>query len=104
MRLMEALRLRAKDIDFSRNELTIREAKGDKDRVSVLPQRVRPLLQRHLALCRQRHAAESKEGRGRVRLPHAMDRKYPGAGQGWQWQCLLLLCCGTFVSSHLQCN
>ena len=86
MRLMEALRLRIKDIDFSRNELTIRQAKGDKDRVSVLPQRVRPLLHRHLALCQQNHIVEVKEGRGRVCLPHAIERKYPGAGYSWQWQ------------------
>jgi integron integrase len=86
MRLMEVLRLRTKDIDFSRNELTIREAKGDKDRVSVLPQRVRPLLLKHLALCKTHHTTEATEGRGYVWVPHALERKYPGVGQTWQWQ------------------
>jgi integron integrase len=86
MRLMEVLTLRTKDVDFARNELTIREAKGDKDRVSVLPQRVRPLLQKHLASCQGRHTAEVADGRGCVRVPHALERKYPGAGQSWQWQ------------------
>jgi len=66
MRLMEVLTLRTKDIDFSRNELTIRQAKGNKDRVSVLPQRVRPLLQKHLELYQSHHTAEVAEGRGCV--------------------------------------
>jgi integron integrase len=86
MRLMEVLTLRTKDIDFSRNELTIRQAKGNKDRVSVLPQRVRPLLQKHLAICQSHHTAEAAEGRGCVWVPNALDRKYPGVGQTWQWQ------------------
>jgi integron integrase len=86
MRLMEVLTLRTKDIDFSRNELTIRQAKGNKDRVSVLPQRVRPLLQKHLELCQSHHTAEAAEQRGCVWVPNALERKYPGVGQTWQWQ------------------
>jgi len=86
MRLMEVLTLRTKDIDFSRNELTIRQAKGNKDRVSVLPQRVRPLLQKHLAICQSHHTAEAAEGRGCVWVPNALERKYPGVGQTWPWQ------------------
>jgi integron integrase len=86
MRLMEVLTLRTKDIDFSRSELTIRQAKGNKDRVSVLPQRVRPLLQKHLALCQSHHTAEAAEGRGCVWVPNALEQKYPGVGQTWQWQ------------------
>lgn len=86
MRLMEALRLRVKDIDFTLNEITVREGKGGKDRVTVLPQRVRSTLRAHLDRCRRRHAREVDEGRGCVRLPHALERKYPGMGQAWEWQ------------------
>jgi integron integrase len=86
LRLNEALQVRVKDIDFATNAITIREAKGNKDRVSVLPQRVKPLLQRHLDRNRLRHTSEVREGRGRVRVPDALERKYPGIGQTWPWQ------------------
>ncbi len=86
MRLMEALRLRVKDIDFERNEVTIREAKGNKDRVTVLPQRARDLLKRNLERNRIHHANELRDGRGWVRVPHALEQKYPGVGQSWAWQ------------------
>jgi len=69
MRLNEALTLRVKDIDFEANEITIRQAKGNKDRVTVLAQRLRPLLQRELAQNRVHHAREVRNGRGGV--PHA---------------------------------
>jgi len=86
MRLNEALQLRVKDIDFQTNEITIREAKGNKDRVSVLPNRVKVLLQRQLERNRVHHTNEVESGRGRVRVPHALERKYPGIGQSWPWQ------------------
>ncbi|MFM9024001.1 MAG: integron integrase [Planctomycetaceae bacterium] len=86
MRLKEALTLRIKDIDFATNEVTIREAKGNKDRVSVLPKRVKPLLLRHVEHRRCDHARAVQDGRGWVRVPHALDRKYPGAGRSWPWQ------------------
>ena len=86
MRLNEALQLRVKDIDFATNEITIREAKGNKDRVSVLPKRVKTLLQRQLERNRVHHTNEVQDGRGRVRVPHALERKYPGIGQSWAWQ------------------
>ena len=86
MRLMEALRLRVKDIDFERNEVMIREAKGNKDRVTVLPGRAREMLKRHLEHNQTHHANELREGRGWVRVPHALERKYPGVGQSWAWQ------------------
>jgi integron integrase len=86
MRLKEALTLRIKDIDFATNKVTIREAKGNKDRISVLPKRVQPLLQRHLERRRGDHTRELQDGRGCVRVPHALERKYPGAGQSWPWQ------------------
>jgi integron integrase len=86
MRLSEALQLRVKDIDFATNEITIREAKGNKDRVSVLPKRVKALLQRQLERNRAHHTNEVENSRGRVRVPHALERKYPGIGQSWAWQ------------------
>ena len=86
MRLMEALRLRVKDVDFKRRELLIREAKGNKDRITVLPTALVEPLSRHLAAWRLHHAEEDSQGRGRVRLPEALDRKYPEAGRAWAWQ------------------
>lgn len=86
MRLNEALQLRVKDIDFTTNEITIREAKGNKDRVSVLPRRVKGLLERQLERNLVHHTNEVQDGRGRVRVPDALERKYPGVGQTWPWQ------------------
>jgi integron integrase len=86
MRLNEALSLRVKDIDFETNEITIREAKGNKDRISVLPQRLKTLLQRQLTRNRVHHTNEVRDGRGCVQVPHALERKYPGIGQSWLWQ------------------
>ena len=77
LRLKHALQVRVKDIDFATNAITIREAKGNKDRVSVLPQRVKPLLQRHFDRNRLRHTSEVREGRGRVRVPDALERQLP---------------------------
>lgn len=86
MRLGEVLKLRVKDIDFETNEVTTREAKGNKDRVSMLPQRLKPLLERHLAHSRVRHRNEVEDGRGCVQVPHALERKFPGIGRNWSWQ------------------
>ena len=86
MRLNEALKVRVKDINFDTNEVLIREAKVNKDRVSVLPRRARELLERQLARNRVNHANEVRDGRGFVQVPHALERKYPGVGQSWAWQ------------------
>jgi len=86
LRLMEALRLRVKDVDFERRELTIREAKGNKDRVTVLPAGLAEPLSRQLNGWRRQHAEADAQGKGRVRLPGALDRKYPEAGRTWAWQ------------------
>ena len=86
LRLMEALRLRVKDIDMSQNILTIREAKGAKDRVTVLPSCLRDPLGQLLHRRRRQHAAEVEAGRGRVMLPGAFARKHPAAEQAWVWQ------------------
>jgi integron integrase len=86
LRLMEALRLRVKDIDMSQNILTIREAKGAKDRVTVLPSCLRDPLGQLLHRRRRQHAADVEDGRGRVMLPGAFARKHPAAEQAWVWQ------------------
>jgi len=86
LRLIEALRLRVKDVDFVRRELTIRQAKGDKDRVSMLPSAIVMPLSRHLAAWRERHLEAAATGMDRVALPGALDRKYPEAGRTWAWQ------------------
>lgn len=86
LRLMEALRLRVKDVDMDRGELVIREAKGNKDRVTVLPDCLRGSLGEILHRGRRLHAVEVEEGRGRVMLPGAFARKHPAAEQAWPWQ------------------
>lgn len=86
LRLLEALRLRVKDVALQRSELTIREAKGNKDRVTVLPECVRQHLAQHLERRRQSHLAAVEDGRGRVMLPGAFARKHPSAEQEWAWQ------------------
>jgi integron integrase len=86
MRLMECLRLRVKDVDFERNQIVVREGKGDKDRVTMLPDKLKLELQRHLERVRLLHEKDMAEGLGRVYLPHALDRKYPNADLEWVWQ------------------
>jgi integron integrase len=86
LRLMECLRLRVKDIEFSRQEVVVREGKGDKDRVSMLPAAVVPKLKAHLEGVRRLHAADLAAGLGRVLLPDALARKYPNADREWGWQ------------------
>lgn len=86
LRVLEGLRLRVKDVDFARGELTVRQGKGDKDRVTVLPAAVRQGLQRHLDEVRRLHERDRAEGHGRVWLPDALARKYPNAGREWAWQ------------------
>lgn len=86
MRLMEGLRLRVKDVDFAANQITVRDGKGAKDRMTMLPAAVKPGLQRHLEEVRALHQADLKAGYGNVYLPHALDRKYSAAGREWGWQ------------------
>lgn len=88
MRLMECLRLRVKDVDFGRSEITVREGKGNKDRRTVLPASLVPWLQRELERVRALHEADLAAGFGRVWLPHALARKYPNASREWGWQYL----------------
>ena len=86
MRLMEGLRLRVKDIDFDRRQITIRAGKGDKDRVTMLPASLIEPLRAHLDERRRWHDKDLATGHADVYLPAALDRKYPNAGKQWGWQ------------------
>lgn len=86
MRLMEGLRLRVKDVDFDRRQITIRGGKGDKDRITMLPDSLIPDLRAHLAERRRWHDTDLATGMADVELPHALERKYPNAGREWGWQ------------------
>jgi integron integrase len=78
--------MRVKDIDFERNEITIRDGKGGKDRVTMLPASCKQALSEHLQRMRQLHLEDLRRGLGRAPLPHALARKYLGADGEWAWQ------------------
>lgn len=86
LRLMECLRLRVKDLDFQYHQLVIRDAKGQKDRVTMLPRSLVEPIRTHLAKVRQLHESDLREGYGRVYLPFALAAKYPAADLEWGWQ------------------
>ncbi len=86
MRLMEGLRLRIKDIDFDRREILVRDGKGAKDRVTMLPESLIPSLKEHLARRRVIFDADVAAGQVDVWLPNALERKYPNACREWGWQ------------------
>lgn len=86
MRLMECLRLRVKDIDFAKKEILIREGKGMKDRVTMLPLSLVEPLKAQLEKARVLHQNDLDEGFGEVYLPFALEKKYPNAGRQWGWQ------------------
>ena len=86
MRLMECLRLRVKDVDFARNEITVRDGKGGKDRRTVLPKSLVESLQREVERAQAMHADDLLAGFGAVWLPHALARKYPNAPRDFGWQ------------------
>jgi integron integrase len=86
LRLMECLRLRAQDIDFSRNEILVRDGKGAKDRITMLPESLKAPLQEHLRAVKAVHEEDLTDGWGRVPMPDALDRKYPNAPRKWRWQ------------------
>lgn len=85
MRLMEAMRLRIKDVDFARKVIIVRDAKGGKDRVVMLPGALAPQLHRQVLAARAQWEADRHGQRGGVEMPHALDAKYPRAGQSWAW-------------------
>lgn len=86
LRLLEALRLRVKDVDFGTHQVTVRGGKGDRDRHTMLPERVRGRLLHHLAEVRSQHERDLTAGAGWVELPGALGVKYPNAGREWAWQ------------------
>ncbi|MEO8347205.1 MAG: integron integrase [Betaproteobacteria bacterium] len=86
MRVMEGMRLRVKDVEFTRREILIRDGKGHKDRVAMLPDRLSAPLWRQMAAARELHDEDLHAGRGEVFLPDALGRKYPGAARNWGWQ------------------
>ncbi len=86
VRLLECLRVRVKDLDFTLNQFTVREGKGDKDRRTMLPASMHRELTEHLQRVRLLHEDDVRKGFGEVYLPHALDRKYPNAAKEWKWQ------------------
>jgi len=86
LRLLECLRLRVQDIDFGMHQLAVREGKGHKDRITMLPQTLHDPLRKHLQKVRAIHNADLEQGYGEVTLPQALSRKYPRAGRQWCWQ------------------
>jgi integron integrase len=86
LRLMECVRLRVKDVDFVRNQITVRDGKGGKDRVTMLPRRLKEPFRTHLERIKVLHERDMEEGFGHVHLPFALARKYPNAAREWNWQ------------------
>ena len=86
LRLMECLRLRVQDIDFASNEIMVRDGKGAKDRITMLPESLKQPLSDHLKNVKRIHDKDLADGWGRVLLPGALDRKYPNAPAEWRWQ------------------
>jgi integron integrase len=91
LRLMECVRLRVKDIDFAYAQITVRDAKGGKDRVTMLPVELVNPLQKHLARTKAQHDQDLDESYGSVFLPFALERKFPNAHRQWIWQYVLPL-------------
>ena len=84
--IMEALRLRVKDVDFAQREILVREGKGFKDRVTMLPLSLVEPLKSHLLKVQALHNEDLNAGHGEVFMPMALDRKYPSGGKSWSWQ------------------
>jgi integron integrase len=85
MRLMEGMRLRIKDVDFDRHVIIVREAKGGKDRVVMMPHSLAPALRLQLLASRAQWEADRQAQRGGVETPHALEQKYPKVGHTWGW-------------------
>ena len=86
LRLMEGVRLRVKDLDFEYHTITVRDGKGAKDRVTMLPETLVVPLQDHLRTVKRTHEEDLVKGYGAVYLPYALERKYPNANKEWIWQ------------------
>ena len=85
LRLLECCRLRVQDVDFGMNQIVVRDGKGAKDRVTVLPAVAKGALTQHLQRVKRQHEADLARGAGWVELPGALARKYPNAGREWPW-------------------
>lgn len=86
LRVMECVRLRVKDVDFGYGQIVVRDGKGKKDLVTILPEIIVDELQRHLLKAQQIHEKDLKAGFGAVYLPYALERKYRNANRSWSWQ------------------
>jgi len=86
LRLIECLRLRVKDIDFAYRQITVRDGKGEVDRVAMLPESLVEPLRQHLQRVKLIHLHDLDSGYGAVYLPYALERKYPNANREWCWQ------------------
>jgi integron integrase len=86
LRISECVRLRVKDVDLSQSQIVVRDGKGDKDRLTLLPDSLRPRIEDQLLRAKRVHEKDLKEGFGAVHLPFALERKYPHAQRAWIWQ------------------
>lgn len=86
LRVIEAVRLRVKDVDYQMKQIVVRSGKGAKDRISTFPATIIPLLENHLKKVKMMHTQDLAQGYGAVYLPHALARKYPAANKEWGWQ------------------
>lgn len=86
LRLKECLRLRVKDVDFGAQQITVRDGKGGKDRVTLLPDKLVGALQKAIERSRHYHSLDLEDGLGETILPYALARKYPNAGFEFAWQ------------------
>ena len=86
LRLLECMRLRVKDIDFSSNQIVLRSGKGSKDRLTMLPTSIKEPLRRHLEWVKKQYQRDLQRGYAGVSLPYALERKYPNAAKEWGWQ------------------
>ncbi len=86
LRLLECLQLRVQDLDFSRNEIMVRDGKGAQDRMTMLPASLNAPLQKHLQRVKAIHENDIKDGWGKVAMPDALERKYTAAAGEWRWQ------------------
>ncbi len=86
LRLMECVRLRVKDVDFNQRQIVVRDGKGKKDRVTILPATLIDSLRQQLRIAKSIHENDLENGYGSVYLPYALNRKYPNADRKWYWQ------------------
>lgn len=86
LRVIECVRLRVKDVDFGMNQIVVRDGKGKKDRITILPQKIKEAMQKHLIQVQRLHQKDLREGFGKVFLPYALAVKYPNAATSWGWQ------------------